>query len=318
MFCVKCGHPLKDGAVFCPKCGTKQSADSTGPVREIRWDPAPIPDDDKKKKKKKGRGGKVILALFMILLIAAGVVFGRLIPMPFIDKVSGSGDRLEGPGYSSADEAALAFANAYSKQDIEGMYKACAIESYVANMSVEKRLEWMQSLNPMIKVLAGDDPETENSNVYGRRANLYLTYFYRMFMYSSHGPDSPLMNGTTVVIGDEGIDMDEVLDELDLIGRLKGRKIKVGKAKEADTLSRIREYRDNYDKLIERFESMAGGDVEDRIVSIDIDGEEWYMFLDLIKYGNRWYVLNPHGAAAAIYNIDPTSGGMVMKKDIER
>ncbi|MCR5507495.1 MAG: zinc ribbon domain-containing protein [Lachnospiraceae bacterium] len=335
MFCNNCGCELKDGAEFCPKCGTKQGAGSTGPATEIRrdpapetdqnawqgsgygYDPAPVPDDDKKKTKKKGKGGKVILALLMVLLIAASVIFGRLIPMPFFDKVSGSGNRMEGPGYSSADEAALAFATAYSKQDIEGMYKACAIESYAENMNLEKRLEWLQSWSPTLRIMAGDDPETTDCNANGRMSDLYNQYFYNMFMYTSHDPDSEFVNGYTVKIGDDGISMSEALDEINPVKVLKGKQIKVGEVKGTDILEYLRSDSDYYKDQIKKNEGIYGGDIEERIVEIDISGDEWYMFLDLVKYGDKWYVLNPGGTAAAIYGLAVSNGGMIMKDEIE-
>lgn len=63
MFCQNCGSQLNEGAVFCPKCGTKTDAVSGIPVQDMG-------ENNIKPIKPKKRKSGIIIVLIVIVLIA--------------------------------------------------------------------------------------------------------------------------------------------------------------------------------------------------------------------------------------------------------
>ncbi|MCR4655977.1 MAG: zinc-ribbon domain-containing protein [Lachnospiraceae bacterium] len=319
MYCNKCGALLNDEASFCPQCGGRTTA--TIPYAEIAGDTQEIENSSKPQERKhiKKHSGmkKMIFGACMALLLIVAVVFGRLIPMPGIEHMLDHKENvtIEGAGYSSPDAAALAFAQAYSEKDIDGMFSACALESYVKNRGFKKELErygeWTDYESSL--VMTGKDEASARCNLERKKGKLY-DLFYRMFFYPSFEKDSDFLRGR-VKIGDavDQKSVDEVLISLDLFQKLKD--ITVGDVLDPMVLEffRTHEYKD---KVFETIEQLNGGKIEYRMVEMNINGEEWLMLMDLINYEDKWYVLTPGGSFAALLGLGSDAAGMVRKQDI--
>ena len=56
--------------------------------------------------------------------------------------------RYEGDGYATADEAAVAYANAFARGDVMGMLSTFAVESYVDHFDSEAYLSYIRIYRP--------------------------------------------------------------------------------------------------------------------------------------------------------------------------
>lgn len=77
MYCGRCGHKLREGAKFCPKCGCPADGPGTGP--KGTEEAAEIEKAAGKTGKKKRRRWILILVILLVLLAAAGITTAFLL-----------------------------------------------------------------------------------------------------------------------------------------------------------------------------------------------------------------------------------------------
>ncbi len=258
--------------------------------------------------KKSPAGLWIALIASFVVILAMGVVIALLL-------LRSSKAHYEGPGFDSAEAAAEAFAKAYSEKDIDGMYKACAIESYVEHYDLEGLIEHVQSYLPNKFYLYGKSDATAALNARLRETELTRN-FYNLFETPVWN-HSDLADQRGMVISLEKTGMKEItglLEGVDAIDRIK--------VKEVETVSTFCDetgqqalkenyFRDGNKKNMSAWERIYDGKIEDLAVLMEIDGDRYYLFLQTISYdGKKWYVLNTHGTLASILGLDVYSGGL--------
>lgn len=275
--------------MFCPKCG------------------ATIPDADNKEKS----GSKVvknILLVLLILVLMAVSGLGTAAYMTFHNKTSGA--TYEGKGYNTPEEAAKAYAEAFANKDINEMLSCCAIESYVDNLDYEAQIERYGAYMPTIfggPIMTGDDEATRQINIEERKGQL-TNFIIRAYLRVSQPIDSPIFSGLALQVGDgKEYDADEIVDLLK--GASDIDSIKVGDVEDCYYFLQASS-NDNSDKMHKTLKKVYGGKIEWLGVELEIDGEDYVMFVDAIQYDEKWYILAPHGTGASIAGLDVYSGGI--------
>ena len=72
------------------------------------------------------------------------------------------------------------------------------------------------------------------------------------------------------------------------------------------------EYPSKYNKKIE---NELGGECNDFVVSMDIDGEAYYLFLQTITYdSDKSYILNTGGSLANLFGVP--RGGLILESEL--
>lgn len=108
MNCSKCGNPLNDGAVFCPKCGSEveRPAAPVAPVNPAAPSAAPVAAPAATGGKKKSPAGKFVLIAVVVLLVL--VCAGLLLSHYFLwGGGSELADDLPAGNFEPSDTAAL-------------------------------------------------------------------------------------------------------------------------------------------------------------------------------------------------------------------
>ena len=283
--------------MFCPKCG------------------ATIPDADNKEKS----GSKVvknILLVLLILVLMAVSGLGTAAYMTFHNKTSGA--TYEGKGFNTPEEAAKAYAEAFANKDINEMLSCCAIESYVDNFDYEAQIERYGAYTPTAfygPVMTGDDEATRQMDIEERKGQL-VNHIIRGYLRASQPIDSPIFSGLVLQVGDgKEYDADEIVDMLRGAGTIDS--IKVGDVEEYFDFANT-DPPETSEKFLKALKKVFGGKVESMVVDLEIDGEDYLLFVDVIQYDDRWYVLTPMGYYGAAYaGMDATSGGVIKVEDFE-
>ncbi len=317
MYCTNCGKEIPDAALFCRYCGAKVE-DEEGEWSDISYPKQPIYNNNSTRKSynsKNGKAGKNILLVLLVLALMACSVAGTTAYLKGQSKATGT--TYEGKGFDSPEEAVQAYAEAFAKKDIYEMYSCCAIESYVDHYDYEAELERLKSYQSNYfggPMMTSDDKATRQMDIEERKAQL-ITQINRGFIRASLPYDSPVLLGLTLSVGEDGdyaaTDIVKMLRGAGAIKSIKVKEVLPGTHWMKDEPS-------NYATIIEASEKVFGGEIESLGVKLDVDGVDWILFLDTIKYDDNWYCLRVHGIAASYYGVDSQSGGLIHEEDLKQ
>jgi hypothetical protein len=129
-------------------------------------------------------------------------------------------------------------------------------------------------------------------------------------MTASLDMDSPILNGYTISTRDT--DVDEIMEQLQFTEAIESIEVE-----EIGSSMKYIGNTDNFKKNVRENEKIFGGDIECLVAELDIDGEDYLLFADLIKYEDKWYVLRTNGFAGMFIGLTATSGGIVPVSALE-
>ncbi|MBP5384462.1 MAG: DUF4339 domain-containing protein [Lachnospiraceae bacterium] len=228
--------------------------------------------------------------------------------------------QIEGPGFDSPKAAAEAFSKAYSEKDIDGMYAACALESYVKHFDLEKYIENMQAYTPAKYYMFGNSDATATMNEHLREWELTRS-FYNLY-------ETPLWNrsdysdqrGMSLNLEKTGMQaITDLLKGVDALNTIEVKRVETVSefCEETGQLSLEENFMgDANQNRLSKWKEMYGGEVVDMAVSMNIDGDHYYLFLQAISYDNdKWYVFNTHGMLASLLGLDANSGGLCLTSE---
>ena len=141
MFCRNCGNALPDDARFCNNCGLELYAQQSH-AQNVNQ---PIYNQKPKKNTLK-------YIIFAIVGLVLGIAIGMVIFLRSNDNSMAGGQRIEGSGFKTPQEAAKAYIDNYGKTSAEEMYKLFAIESSVDNYTLEKQTERLKAYSNTLSV----------------------------------------------------------------------------------------------------------------------------------------------------------------------
>ncbi len=295
-FCDQCGAILLDGAVFCASCGAKPSGAAAPSVPE-----------------KKARSRRLDLRVF---LLGLGASLALLILLALLLPVSlGPGLRkLEGRGFSSAEKAAMAYVDALKKGDLDALLSTFAQESYAEHLDrrayLTKSLIYLNARSVMFAGYLPDSCDLALSlDAEGRRA-YQLRLLYGQYQDLLLGDKlNEMKESTSQYIRTTD---DEVRRELIAALNAKTpfssvefvRFIPPEYLLESDMLGTYREFLAEYSVIY------GVEELQDLVLLVRIDGEEYLLFLCVGKYDGRWYNISIGNIAALIWGR-PLNNGLV-------
>ena len=322
MHCSHCKRKLPQGSKFCNYCGAEQPAAVPAP-------PTPQPSTAAPKNFRCrywlfGSGGTAVGAILLaVILLIAGVF-------------SAGGKTIEGPGYSTPEEAAEAYLTALRDQDVDAMVAAFAVESYAANYDFEAMVERINSYNINLDMpFPNTNDYTRQMNAERRRDGIVSQIIFQYMLYNA--PDA-LNNGAAVTFDDsdalsdfaKGFERDTedyIFDDLVITASLSTENIAEDTSWEdlpEDILEDIPEEsldrllalylsdanQENIERLAEIF-GVEDGDVVNVAVFFEADGDTWVFFPQVIQYDGRWYLQVLQGNLAIFCGMSYYSGGIM-------
>jgi len=304
MFCEKCGAARTGSELFCSKCGNQLPAQAPPPVTSIYGKP---------KKPKTA----VFLAAGLGVAVSA-VVFFVLFHFGVIGGGgNSSGGRVEGPGYSSPEEAAKAYLDALSNADVNAMISTFAIETFSKNVDFAASLEETPFYNYfIIPSVPSSNHFTTDLSTQQRLADVansirsqYLSFFAphilneaRPVVLESEDPEREAQ----VIVDDLG--NAEYLQSL--------RSLKVIEFVPPESLY---EYysEEVVQQRIDRQRDIIGADrLENIVARVEIDGEIYLFCFDVAHYGGRWYLHTLGGHIALALGFSYFNAGVIPEDEL--
>ena len=218
--------------------------------------------------------------------------------------------KMEGDGFDTPEEALTAYIEAFKKMDMNGMVSVYAMESFLENLDLEALVEKQQvySFRTRYNYIPQENPYASALNLEKRRSwitdlvqqqyvtlsgsGLYTEYPGMMIQVKDFGDVQNLLD-TIFPEKEQGF-----LENLNLM-----QFIDPGILSENDLSESFRE------KNIEENCSMYGAeDYQCVAASLQLDGKNWLITFDTIKYGGRWYLAEPGGIIGMQMGITAESG----------
>ncbi len=223
--------------------------------------------------------------------------------------------KFEGNGFNSPEKAISAYAKAFSEGDVTKMLSTFAIETYVENYDLKDKIESTGSYgyyNAEVGLM-NDGEYTSDINKY-TRAN-YLVIQFKDAYFFLEGIDN---SQTFVVFSPRGGEREEKIEEHikmlenpDFDKKLSD--IKIGEILHVEDLDLDTEALKNVDYDLS-YGYLNADELCELAIEMEIDGEEYYLFMLTAKYGNKWYNVSVLPSAGILYGMDTSAGGLCKVK----
>lgn len=307
MYCGKCGHQNVDNSSFCAICGNKlnqQVATSyaANPVSQAK-------DMNRVSKGNKSGSNMTGKILFAVIGLAVGIAIGI---GSFVILNSGSSDssgKYEGKGFSTPEDAATAYIEAYGDGDIDKLVSCFAVESSVENYEMADMLERFKSYFPSATIKMPNYGETSKKlNIENKRADIIKTIIQHYVVMS--GWELPL-NALSTSLDDASAE-DFVKEKFPNNEASITNGLKIDMVIQPEDIlhdSWTSEFAQNNRKTLQ--DSFHAEDLTSRGVVFHTDDGYYIWYAGLIKYNNKWYVDPNFSTLSSMMGVDANHAGMV-------
>ena len=242
---------------------------------------------------------------------------------PNVRKQTGAfrtGGTLEGPGYDSAEEAALAYIEAFNAGDVPGMLSTFAIETYVDHVDRQATMERLhafaitaQDTNPMPTPYVRDLLVSER---YGEIAERLNTQYLLYAMPEEYGDDP--YRAVPFKSDDRSQEIRNFLSAFDSspVNAWIGNIAFVGFVSPEELVGEVFMSETNQQNIEKQAACRGCDEIAELILQIQIGGEDWYQCLECGRYGDRWYVQSLMGNVMALLGLDSYSSGLVPADEV--
>ncbi|MCL1897671.1 MAG: hypothetical protein FWG16_02465 [Micrococcales bacterium] len=271
--------------------------------------------------KKAGRGRLALAAAagFVVAVMAFSVL---LITGTFREVASSS--QIEGPGYSSPEEAAQAFLEGLRDEDFAKMAGTFAVESFVEKCNYTAFLERLGAHTPTAFMSSCVFPE---GNKMGHDANVAT----RQLAVSK---DLAMLLMTWVSPHLSGDGVTQALDQDDLVGAASGFQTQtetdfssnlftgISNIKEVDQASVCEFCAElKLEKVVEGqliALGLSAEDYKDVILTFDLDGKTWMFAPAVGRYHGRWYLIRTAGVISSVMGISEMNSGLTPLDELDK
>ncbi|GEM_PF-3608043 len=297
MWCAACGDQLAPGARACTRCGAPAGA-QVG---------APAPS------RSRYLGSALVGAA--AALVAALVAAVLLVVVGAVSVGNGSADRIEGPGYATAEKAAEAYLAAMTSSDVPSMIRTFAVETYGEHAEGAQQVERAQGWTPV------SDPALPRADLNdGLNARLHLSAMSWAVYYQYLTLSDPAFDGSARVVGSDG--SAQALND-QLAATFDGTAFaRIGSANLVDwrsaypELAATFEGEQNQENIAQQVRAWGADQVDFQVARLGTPEGEYLLILQLNRYGDRWWVGSFSGNLSALVGAETTAGGLVPVGDV--
>ncbi len=305
-FCSKCGAENAENAKFCRRCGN--------PFSDVQVKENLVPEDNLKKKSRlpfllTGLFTGAVIAL--ILFIAWNVIF------------KSADTKIEGSGYVIAEDAVTAYVEYLKEGDVDGMISTFAVESCVENYDPTAYYEYTQKYMPIAlsnQELLPDSSELAKGINAECMKNYISENILRQYMTRivSYFPSEIYTNvGTPITFSDE-FDPEDLIKILDRDPGFRDMTVKnfLGSSDLfGSKMEMVEEQKERYNKTYEGI--WNADDFKHIQLKLTIDQEDYYLFMTVIRYGDKWYNFSFGNYYSNAYGLVTTNGGLFSAAELE-
>ena len=327
MFCKFCGNKIDDGSKFCSVCG-RQAMISSGKSERSVYNQQPKNQYQEKRKppvkKKKGVKPAVtfLLGIAVMATIVAGLWFAGIVKLG----VGNQGTKkIEGDGYATPEEAAMAYVEALKEQDLDKMLSTFAVETYCEKYNTEDHIRRVGSYsitdyltNPIspasINILKDKNAGIRQSDLI-RSINYLLLALTICYEKYDLGKDTEILeevlSGNSVFNSDSSnkLDPDQIVSDLCMFPDTSS--IQIEGIIYPEDLSQLYLQSANLSNMKTNADIMGAEGFKSLGVLFSMGTKRYLATMDTVRYNGRWYNLKGTGMFSTFLGLSITSGGVV-------
>jgi len=249
------------------------------------------------------------------LFALSGIVIGAILLAAIFfatGMLSSDVKTLEGPGFSTPEDAAKAYLTGLRDQDINAMISAFAIESYVDNYDFEASVERMQSYQMYADIfLPNTSDYTVQLNIAARRNQITRLINMQYMLYNTpeelnDGTPVTFSKDDTAAIQDFVAKFEQdtnnyIFEDLEITGTVPPEDLAEAYMDERN--------QQNIAKQAVTFGADAD-DVVNVAITFEADGQTWVFCPQLVRYDSKWYIQSSQGNLASLLNMSAYTGGI--------
>ena len=209
---------------------------------------------------------------------------------------SGGSKKVEGAGYKSPEDAALAYAKALKSCNVGSILSTFAIETYVENFSLEKHFEHYKTYVFGGTALPATNDYTKDLAVINRQ-NSIVSSLSSIYVFA----------GTSEEMKPSYIaqDAQEAQPYVDLFSddswMTYAKQMTIGKTLRMEDFPESQDVAEAMERArSERCEVWNYDDWKPMAVEVTIDGADYYLCVDTVCYNGKWYNETPRGTISAL------------------
>ncbi|MBP5701398.1 MAG: hypothetical protein J6W85_02995, partial [Lachnospiraceae bacterium] len=222
------------------------------------------------------------------------------------------------------EEAVTAYAEYLQAGDFDGILSTFAMESFEENYSVEEFYDRIRAFSPGIAtsgqqlvMLGNDSVLTSSVNLENRRAYISSSVFRQMIVPMAAQVDdeelaSTLTSGITFIIDDDD-DLETLMEFLNSDPKFEN--IEIG-----DFLDKS-DFDFDFGKALKEYNKYKkkswGGDIENICMELEIDGDDYILFMTCVCYDDKWYIAEFGNYFSLACGISPQAAGLCPEDVIE-
>jgi len=321
MWCAACGSQLVSGARFCTRCGTPATADQL-PAVSVPQAPSPVPIPVPVRPRRLGSaligGGAALVAVAVVaaILVGAGVVSVGM------GARSDQTARIEGPGYATPQKAAEAYLAAMTSADVPAMITTFAIETYGEHADGARTVERLHAFTGATDPALPRAKLNDQLNAQWHLSRM-ITAVYHQYLTLS----DPSFDGSTLAVGSTA--GGQTFADVDALNTYVAAAFD-GTAFAGISSAKLIDWESAYPQLAGVFNTeqnkknrdidaqQYGADEEAfQVADLQTQHGEYLLFLQLNRYGDRWWVGSFSGNLSSLVGVDASTGGLISPVDVK-
>ena len=220
--------------------------------------------------------------------------------------------RAEGEGFDSPEAAVMAYLEGLRDGDLHRMISTFAIENYAENFNLEANLNMLRTY-----VMLGHNQVMPNSNEFvalmnieSRRRNVTLMIQNQYLSLCDLSFDRRQPQRMSEEAG-----IREFVDEFNKdLNEPKLYTIEIVKFILPETLNDMYLSERTQSRMAQRADILGADQIVSRVVAFTLDGDEYWLCLDVVRYGDKWFLESLGGSFGLLLNIPADDGGVLRKQ----
>lgn len=232
---------------------------------------------------------------------------------PAIRRKTGS---FEGPGYDTPEEAVLAYIEAMRENDLDGMTSTFAIETLVENMDTRAYIHRLSAATPASwRAIPADNPYAQQIFVAMAYHDVINSLYYQYLLFTTAETEyADLGNGRPIRFtgDDRSPAIDSFIEAMN--ANPWSESLKTCEFVEwLDPASLHNAYTAEINQSnIDRQRLCHGADeMAHPCAHIRINGEDWMLLMECVRYGDKWYNISLTGNVANLMGVDSFRAGLI-------
>jgi len=241
---------------------------------------------------------KIFLALAALVIL----VMACISPMT----AHGQDQKSEGDGFDSPQDAAIAYLEALRDEDLPRMISTFVIESYVQNFNLEASVSrWLFYSTIMPMPNANEFVISMNIE---RRRRVVSDMILRQYLFLCD-TDPAFRSGQFHIVRDEAHAGEFVNEFNKNLNKPTLHTIEIIGFIPLEIFSNVYVPEEHQSHMEQTAESLGANQVESCVAAFRLDGNEYLLCFDAVKYGDKWYLESLGGYMGGILMINHADGG---------